>query len=158
MDLSSVLKSLLFVCLHWSETGCLVLGSCGESSRDCFHKVFKIGTKLSGYFAGIWMYVLSSWIWLLNFEGITFGPEERCIETTSISTTMQLSCSEVILEKMPILFVPKTVERFLNYWYVISRCYSDIGNQEKNLPPASQHFFLWCTVTGKKFKNLNSAE
>lgn len=71
---------------------------------------------------------------------------------------MQLSCSEVILEKMPILFVPKTVERFLNYWYVISRCYSDIGNQEKNLLPASQHFFLWCTVTGKKFKNLNSVE
>lgn len=47
MDLSSVLKSPLFVCLHWSETACLVLGSCGESRRDCFHKVFKIGTKLS---------------------------------------------------------------------------------------------------------------
>lgn len=53
--------------------GCLGLGSWRESGRDGFHKVVKIEAGLStGGFTDVWMRVLSSWVWLLSFEGITY--------------------------------------------------------------------------------------
>lgn len=76
MDLSSVLKSPLFVFTGVRQD--VWFWDLVESqARVAFIKYSKLKQNfLSGYFTSIWMHVLSSWIWLLNFEGITFGPEE----------------------------------------------------------------------------------
>lgn len=67
-----MIKSPLLGCLQGSQTGCLGLGSCGKLGGDGFHEVVKIEAGLSvGVATGIWVHVLSSWVWVLSFEGIT---------------------------------------------------------------------------------------
>lgn len=68
-----MIKSPLLGHLQRSQRRCLGLGSCGESGRDGFHEGVKIEAGLSaGGFTGIWVRVLSSWVWLLSFEGIAY--------------------------------------------------------------------------------------